>query len=121
MEPSDHEGSLRLGLRRHVRDHFVGEFFGDVFEARLDEHVALGPFMARFPDGRAGCGVDQPEAQAHTFHVIAFLTHGCYKRGGSLYLKQIAPSTGFELLAFSNLGLQDLILIACHATSSPSM
>lgn len=49
-----------LGLRGHVLDHLVGEVFGDLFEARLDEHVAVGPFMARFPDRRAGRGIDQP-------------------------------------------------------------
>lgn len=49
-----------LGLRGHVFDHLVGQVLGDLFEARLDEHVAVGPFMARFPDRCAGGGIDQP-------------------------------------------------------------
>ena len=51
---------LTLRLWRHVLDHLVGEFFCDVFQAWLDEHVAAGTFMACFPDRRAGRGVDQP-------------------------------------------------------------
>ena len=32
--------NLAFRLRRHIGDHFEGEFLGDVFEVRLEEHVA---------------------------------------------------------------------------------
>lgn len=52
------EAVLLLRLRGHVFDHLAGELFCNVFEARLDEHVTVRPFMACFPDRRAGGGID---------------------------------------------------------------
>ncbi len=67
------EGVLLLRLRGHVFDHLAGELFCDVFEAWLDEHVTVRPFMAGFPDRRAGGSIDQSKAEPHSSDVVAFL------------------------------------------------
>lgn len=72
---SDGEKRLGLNLRRHILDHFVRQILGDLFEARFDEHVAAGAFVARFPNRRPGRGIDQAQAQPHPPDVITFLSH----------------------------------------------
>ena len=38
--PASWRGVLPFDLRRHVLDHLVGEFFRNVLQIRLNEHVA---------------------------------------------------------------------------------